>query len=363
MALFDLSLGPILLGTVLNVWLYGIMVMQTVQYYANFKADQTWVKCMVAWLFVLDTLNSVFDIGLLWRYTITLFGDLKEIVHSHWLFNVEPVMTTAVSSTVQCFYAWRIAKLTGHAWIGWLLAFLAFIQFGAGLGSTIWASILVDFDRFQEGKSVVITWLGLSALIDVIITCALTWHLLTHRTGFPKTDDVITRLVRITVQTGLITSVWASVDLVIFLAVDNNLHLFFQLPLCKLYTNTLMSTLNARAGWGTDTTNEDTLDPMSCPAGGSVPKRRSPLQWRSEGSSKSNQTTVHITTTVHSQVHHDDGFELENYAAGESKYAPAGDIESNAGLRTVNPIRLPASKSKALSDAASTHSRKSSEAS
>ncbi|KAG8716351.1 hypothetical protein FRC09_015865 [Ceratobasidium sp. 395] len=339
------------------------MVTQTALYYTTYKTDRTWIKWMVAWLFVIDTLNSIFDIGLVWRYTITLFGDLQEIVHSHWLFNVEPVMITMISSTTQSFYAWRIARLTGHAWIGWTLGFLAFAQFGiqfnplgAGLASTIWASFLGDFARFQEGKSVVIMWLGLSALTDVLITCALTRHLLTHRTGFPKTDDIITRLVRSTVQTGLITTIWATVDLILFLTLANNLHLFFQLPLCKLYTNTLMSTLNSRGGWGGNLTTGDSIEESTSRSGDdSGHRRRSTMIWRPE---QSKSTTVHITTTVHREDH----FELNDYAAEESKRAGIGRTENFKGLHEGAGIRLPGEKSKsALSDATSVHSRMSSD--
>ncbi|KAG8707029.1 hypothetical protein FRC08_000734, partial [Ceratobasidium sp. 394] len=52
-----------------------------------------------------------------------------------------------------------------------------------------------------------------------------------------------------TVQTGLLMSLWAVVDLIVFLVVPNNLHLLFSLPLSKLCTNSLMSTLNSRGGW------------------------------------------------------------------------------------------------------------------
>ncbi|KAG8769324.1 hypothetical protein FRC12_005031 [Ceratobasidium sp. 428] len=84
MGALDLSLGPILLGTMLNVWLYGIMVTQTTVYYVSFKKDHKWIKLLVAYLFVIDTLNTIFDIGLVWRYTITFFGNLEEIIHSSW---------------------------------------------------------------------------------------------------------------------------------------------------------------------------------------------------------------------------------------------------------------------------------------
>ena len=85
-------------------------------------------------------------------------------------------------------------------------------------------------------------------------------------TAYPRFDSV-------TVQTGLITALCAIIDLVLFLVsvsprvhlppasrVDRplppllspqptGLHLIFNLPLAKLYTNSLLSSLNSRALW------------------------------------------------------------------------------------------------------------------
>ncbi|CAE6489074.1 unnamed protein product, partial [Rhizoctonia solani] len=131
-------------------------------------------------------------------------------------------MTVMISSTTQCFFAWRVAKLTGHAWMGWGIAIAALVQFVAGLAATVGTFVVRDFARFQELRVPVIIWLLLSAATDIVITCILSWYLHTHRTGFSKTDDVITRLVRLTVQTGLITTVWATTDLLVYLCWSNN---------------------------------------------------------------------------------------------------------------------------------------------
>jgi hypothetical protein len=34
----------------------------------------------VVFLLFVDTLNTIFDVGLLWRYTITLFGELRALM-------------------------------------------------------------------------------------------------------------------------------------------------------------------------------------------------------------------------------------------------------------------------------------------
>ncbi|QRW20099.1 hypothetical protein RhiXN_09074 [Rhizoctonia solani] len=336
MAAMDLLLGPILLGTIVNIWLYGIMVTQTTMYYVAFPRDHRWIKTLVGYMFVVDTLNSIFDIGLVWKYTITLFGDHDGILVSSWWFNV--------------------------ALDGMGIALSAFIQFAAGLSSTIGAFIVQDFARFQELKAAVITWLGLSALTDVVITCILSWYLHTHRTGFSKTDDIITRLVRLTVQTGLITTLWATTDLILYLGWSHNLHLFFQLPLCKLYTNSLMSTLNSRAGWGGSFTSSTTgnVDPMSRSGGGGNGQptgRKAPAVWRPD-QAKSNQTTaIQVMTTA--TVHRDDGFELEEYGFDTKRVHPE-DIEA---FGAQSKVQLPGAPSgTAISDETSMHSRGSFEA-
>ncbi|KAH7335837.1 hypothetical protein B0J17DRAFT_668007 [Rhizoctonia solani] len=354
MAAMDLLLGPILLGTIVNIWLYGIMVTQTAMYYVTFPKDHRWIKMLVAYMFFIDTLNSIFDIGLVWKYTITLFGDFQGILVSSWWFNLEPLITVMISSSTQGFFAWRIAKLTGHAWMGWAIALSAFIQFAAGLASTIGTFIVRDFVRFQELRAAVITWLGLSALTDIVITCILSWHLHTHRTGFPKTDDVITRLVRLTVQTGLITTVWATTDLVTYLCWSHNLHLFFQLPLCKLYTNSLMSTLNSRAGWGGSfASSAEKPEPMLGGAGAEQSGRKTPMVWRPDQVKSVPTAAIQVLTTE--TVHRDDGLELKEYGL-DTKRVPPEDIEAFGQAQS--KVQLPVGLSgTAISDETSMHSR------
>ncbi|CAE7222444.1 unnamed protein product [Rhizoctonia solani] len=357
MGAMDLSLGPILLGTIVNIWLYGIMVTQTAMYYVAFPRDHRWIKILVAYMFIVDTFNSVFDIGLVWKYTITLFGDHEGIRASSWWFNVEPVMTVMISSSTQTFFAWRIAKLTGYAWMGWAIAFSALIQFAAGVVTAVGTFIVKDFDRFLELRAPVTIWLLLSALTDVVITCILSWYLHTHRTGFSKTDDIITRLVRLTVQTGLLTTVWAAADLITYLCLSNNMHLFFQLALCKLYTNSLMSTLNSRAGWGgsfsTSTGNPDPTSRSGGDPGTGQPSRKGPTVWRPDQAKSQQTTAIQIMTTA--TVHRDDGFELEDYGL-DTKRVPPEDVETLGQVQS--KIRLPgAAPGIGISDENSMHSR------
>ncbi|KAJ7037853.1 hypothetical protein C8F04DRAFT_952067, partial [Mycena alexandri] len=67
-----------------------------------------------------------------------------------------------------------------------------------------------------------------------------------HKTGMEDSNIFLDRIVRLTVQTGLATALCLTIDLILFLTDPIGLHLVFNNPLCKLYTNSLLSSLNAR---------------------------------------------------------------------------------------------------------------------
>jgi hypothetical protein len=85
----------------------------------------------------------------------------------------------------------------------------------------------------------VVIWLTLSAATDLVIAGVMVHYLRSRRTGIAQTEDIITKLVRcgsislskavwalywahnlssVTIQTGLITSVCAVVDLIVYLS-------------------------------------------------------------------------------------------------------------------------------------------------
>ncbi|KAJ7106188.1 hypothetical protein C8R44DRAFT_886080 [Mycena epipterygia] len=69
--------------------------------------------------------------------------------------------------------------------------------------------------------------------------------LLRKKTGFEGTDTVVDRLIRLTVQTGI--ALFSILDIVCFLTLPAaTVNFIWNIPLSKLYSNCLMSSLNAR---------------------------------------------------------------------------------------------------------------------
>ncbi|KAI0787222.1 hypothetical protein BC629DRAFT_497634 [Irpex lacteus] len=209
--------GPIFIGMVFNVLLYGIMITQTYMYFDIFRKDKLWIKLFVTMLFICDTLNSAFDISFVYIPLVNNFGDEHALTYASWVFSTDPALTAIIACMVQLFFAWRVRVLSKSWLLVACIAFCSVSQCLGGLATSIACRIIPEFVHFQKFEVVVIIWLACSAAADMIITLSLVWNLKKHRTGLTGTDDVVNRIIRLTVQTGMITTVCAIIDLILFL--------------------------------------------------------------------------------------------------------------------------------------------------
>ncbi|KAJ3478952.1 hypothetical protein NLI96_g9393 [Meripilus lineatus] len=178
-----------------------------------------------------------------WIYDVLVnnFANEEALAKANWVFATDPAMVGIIATAVQLFFAWRVKVLTDNIWAVIFIVLTSLCSVLGGIGTAIGIHIVPEFVEFQKFKVVVIVWLIGAAVCDAAITLSLTWYLRRHKTGFSNTD--------VTVQNGLITAVWAIIDLIVYLASSTGLHLAFNFPLSKLYTNSLLSSLNSRAGW------------------------------------------------------------------------------------------------------------------
>ncbi|KAF8837484.1 hypothetical protein BDN67DRAFT_972903 [Paxillus ammoniavirescens] len=241
------SLGPMLVGFALNTILYGVVVTQTLVYFSCYKSDGRWVKLFVAVLFALDTLNVVLEFIYLYHTLIINFGDTSALLTANWVFSTVPATTGVTSALVQLFFAWRINVLKQGRLVISSIAVLAVVGMLSGIGASIAVNVVPTFTEFHKFESIVIVWLSASAADNLLITTTLVRSLREHRTGFADTDHIIKKIIRVTLHTGLLTAIWTIVDLSVYLALTDGMHLVFVLSLAKLYTNSLLSTLISRA--------------------------------------------------------------------------------------------------------------------
>lgn len=220
--------------------------MQTYIYLTILKSDRRWMRMFIALLLFANTLKTGFDCAFMYDRFIHKFGDAVAVQSADWVFNTDPAMTAIIGAMVQAFFAWRVKILTGSISLTILILLTCLIQLLSGLATAVACGIVKEFVQFQKFQVVVILWLAFSAVTDIIIAVALVFTLKKNRTGFTSTDDIIDRLIRTTVQTGALTAVVALIDLIAFVTSTSGLHLAFNFPLAHLYTNSLLSSLNAR---------------------------------------------------------------------------------------------------------------------
>ncbi|THU87440.1 hypothetical protein K435DRAFT_762603 [Dendrothele bispora CBS 962.96] len=231
-----------------NWALLGTLSVQAYIYYLAFPNDRKYIKALAVFILciefvqtVLATIDAFRNFGYGWGNMISL-----NEVGILWLS--VPAMTGIISCLAQLFYAWRIWILSQSYYIPVFVTLLALIQGASGIWTGVNAFHIGLFSEvlLENGTSTIV-WLGGTALCDIIIAASMIYYLSRSRSGFRATNAILSKLIRITVETGFITAALAVVDLSMFLAFEQaNYHLTPSITLSKLYSNSLMTLLNSR---------------------------------------------------------------------------------------------------------------------
>ncbi|KAJ4474822.1 hypothetical protein J3R30DRAFT_614120 [Lentinula aciculospora] len=235
--------GPMLVGVFLNCILYGVLSVQTFIYFQTYKKDNPRIRAFVWFPLIMETLNTGFDIGMMLEPLVFRYGTERAVTRVPIMLSADPIVTVIISTPVQIFMAWRIRVISGSSLLYYTITFFSVCSLIGGLANTIAVTIINQYANLHQFDGSVITWLASSAVTDILITISLVWSLWKKRTNVRATDDAISRIIRLTVQTGAITAISAILDVILFLAVpDTTVNFVWDFALSKLYTNALMST-------------------------------------------------------------------------------------------------------------------------
>ncbi|KAJ7177036.1 hypothetical protein C8R46DRAFT_1213598 [Mycena filopes] len=257
--------GPLLLGLCFNMILFGLLVSQAMTYYQTAHKDPVWMRLLVVYVLLVESANAALDIAVMYQPLITEYGSIPGKLPT--LLLTQPLCIILVAFPIELFFIWRIRTLTGRYILPAIFLVLATVAFGAGIWTTVSIAGAHRWDNVPVTFHAVTLWIATSMATDLCIAFCLAWVLRGKRTGFQKSDTVVDRIVRMTVQTGLITAVVNILDLLSFLFIKARLpfpaslflipdpsptqnttfNFMWSNPLSKLYSNCMMSTLNARA--------------------------------------------------------------------------------------------------------------------
>lgn len=242
-----LLFGPMLLGVFLNMILYGILIVQMLSYFKMYRNDSLYMKLFVGYLLVVETANTALDMHIMYEPLILNFGLPDTIKRFPTLFVTEPLIIVLVSTPIQLFFAWRIYKVTRSYWVPAVIFLFSIAALAGGVWTTAKLGIIQLFSRKPELHTPALLWFLSASVADICITVALVVSLTRRKTGFERTDSVIDKIIRMSVQTGAVTAFFAVADVIFFMALPRTaLNFIWDLALSKLYSNCLLSTLNAR---------------------------------------------------------------------------------------------------------------------
>ncbi|KIJ40870.1 hypothetical protein M422DRAFT_780556 [Sphaerobolus stellatus SS14] len=240
-------LGPLLIGLIINWGLLGILSMQVFIYHLSFPKDSKYNKTLVYSLFCLEMIQTIILTRDAWEWFINDWADPTRVGEFllEW-FNL-PVMEGIIIGTVQLFFAWRIWFL-GRSW---LLSAVIVVFALLGFSTAIATGIKVSRLRFWVDVGVlfplVSVWYAANVIVDIIVAISMTYLLLRIKTNFDQTRLLLSRLIRLTIETGSLTAIVAIIDITLFNTTKGtNYHACAAIILAKLYTNTLMVVLNNR---------------------------------------------------------------------------------------------------------------------
>ncbi|CAK5272987.1 unnamed protein product [Mycena citricolor] len=242
--------GPMVLGYMWTYFLYGVLVVQVYIYSESFPNDRKLMKVVVYSMFFLETIFTIFSTIAAWQMFGDGWGDPNTLLFLPWSFIPLPELNGILASMAQGFYVWRIWTLTKSIWVPIVISMVSLMQMAASFyfGIAVTLGNLSTLKLLQSTSEVTI-WLVGSGVCDILITIALVTILARRKGGsqFARTSGALNKLIRFSVETGLITTTGAVVDLILWLSMPHfNWHFIFFLTIGRLYSNVLVATLNAR---------------------------------------------------------------------------------------------------------------------
>ncbi|KAJ7254708.1 hypothetical protein B0H12DRAFT_1183995 [Mycena haematopus] len=250
-----LLLGPIYVGTILSTCLFGVCVSQFTTYFLSARRpqDSLTVRALVVWELFLSIFCAVVSIYFVWLYLVDNYFNPAFLASAPWPLTAVPLLSGLSACPVQIFLAFRVLRLSKSRFIFGFLVFLTI----SNVSNKCYRCLPWLTPDIQGGIAfatsgsrltpVADSWLAITVANDLAVTLFLIFYLHNSRTGFNKTDTVISRLIRSALESAAFATSF-SVRNSCFSTVfpTTGFHLMFSQPMGRIYTSTLLSTLNGR---------------------------------------------------------------------------------------------------------------------
>ncbi|KAG9226677.1 hypothetical protein CCMSSC00406_0006098 [Pleurotus cornucopiae] len=247
----DNTMGAALIGCILAAALYGVSTVQTFFYFTHYSRDPWYTQQIVLAVWVFDTLHQALITHTVYHYVISNYFNPMALgnMSARRSILLEVLVNGFIGLIVQSYLMHRIWRLSGKKiWPLILIGPFIVGEFMCSLVFTILSLQMTTFAELTSLKGLSMSVNVLAAAGDLLISICLVLMLHKRRTGFKKSNTIISRLIIFTINTGLLTTMCAIASLISILVWDTTLiYVSFFFCIGRFYANTLLATLNARS--------------------------------------------------------------------------------------------------------------------
>ncbi|PBK84782.1 hypothetical protein ARMGADRAFT_1169981 [Armillaria gallica] len=225
--------GPIIVGGLLNWGLFGTLSVQLYLYYLAFPNDRRFIKYLVYGIYVIEFVQTMLiahDVVNLYAPTVPILGAVAAYVG-------------------QGFYAYRIFVLSKSRIIPIFIVSISLTNSVAFIFTGIYVFQAGTDTKLNTQKTHIAAGIsrGASALCDILIAICMTYYLMRSTTNFRRTRMLVTKIIRLTIETGSVTAIAALLNVVLFIMIPHQTsNIAPGLLVSKLYANSVYMVLNSR---------------------------------------------------------------------------------------------------------------------
>lgn len=250
---FEAAFGPLYVGSLLAMGLFGITTLQMYFYYRHYPKDEPWLKVLSGVVWILDVVHIALVGHVVYAYVIACFADPEAGMRLNtWSITTSLLLNVIIAVFSQCFFAHQIHTLCHPKhrwWVSSLVIFFVLAHFGSGVGAAVRFYGLKELRDMQEATVVSVIFGTTAVVSDIIIAVALCKIFTSNRpTAMKATLRAINVLILYAINRCILTSIAAIVEVALFRMLSTPFWaIAVDFVIGKLYINSYFAALNARS--------------------------------------------------------------------------------------------------------------------
>ncbi|KAN0141832.1 hypothetical protein V8E53_000294 [Lactarius tabidus] len=242
------SFGAAFIGLLASTALLGLTAAQTWIYYRNYgERDSKLLKYFIAFVTFMDAIHTYLCTYVVYWYLIRNFGNVENLDIVMWALSSQVPVGINVNAVVQLYYAKRVYAVSQSLIFPVIIVVLVVVFVALGIFFTERGAVLNRLSLFHSLTWAMCTGMIASAVADLLIAVLMCWYLFRKKTGFARTDSIITTLMAYSINSGLVTAILAGTMAITFLVSPSSMiWMAVYWLMSKCYVNSLLAMLNSR---------------------------------------------------------------------------------------------------------------------